>query len=295
MALPEGVVTRVRDAVAAEQSTMRLAQRFGRGLLIGEADDIASLSGTVAGDLFVFGDIRDAVRETGHLIAGEPADRVVLGLAAAGLAITAGTYLSVGGVAPARTGLTLVKDARKAGRIGAGLGAWAGRSARDMIDLPALRQAMATGSLARPVATMAALKTAFRSEKAAGLLRLTKDVGRIGEKAGTKGALQTLRLAEGPGDVARAARLAAAKGGKTRAILKLLGRGALLLAAGTFNLALWLFGALLMMLSLLGSIKSLTERLTLAWLRRAKRRRACKIARVVPPPLSRLVSATRPG
>ena len=34
------------------------------------------------------------------------------------------------------------------------------------------------------------------------------------------------------------------KGGQTRAIMKVLGRGALLLAAGAFNLAMWLFGAL---------------------------------------------------
>jgi len=38
-------------------------RRFATGLVTGDADDVASLSGTVAGDLFVFGDIRDVVRE----------------------------------------------------------------------------------------------------------------------------------------------------------------------------------------------------------------------------------------
>ena len=52
------------------------------------------------------------------------------------------------------------------------------------------------------------------------------------------------------------------KGGQTRAILKVLGRGALLLAAGAFNLALWVFGALLTLFGLLSSIKATTERLT---------------------------------
>jgi len=41
--------------------------------------------------------------------------------------------------------------------------------------------------------------------------------------------------------------LAEAKGSQTRAILKLLGRGALLLAAGAFDLTLWVFGALLVL------------------------------------------------
>ena len=88
-----------------------------------------------------------------------------------------------------------------------------------------------------------------------------------------RGALDTLRIAEGPKDVARAARLAEAKGGQTRAILKMLGRGALLLAAGAFNLTLWVFGALLALFGFLSSIKATTERLTESWLHRKKARR----------------------
>jgi hypothetical protein len=105
---------------------------------------------------------------------------------------------------------------------------------------------------------------------------LAKDVGRVGEAAGMRGAVDTLRIAEGPKDVARAARLADSSGGQTRAILKLLGRGALLLAAGAFDLALWVFGALLTLFGLLSSIKATTERLTLAWLRTKKARRLRK-------------------
>ena len=199
----------------------------------GNADDVASLSGTVAGDLFVFGDIRDVVREGKHLAMGEDTDRLVLGLATAGLAVTAATYVSVGGAAPLRAGLTLVKDARKVGRLGEGLAEWAGRSAREVVDAPVLQQAVASGSVLRPGAdASSAIRAAFRAEKAGALVRLAKDVGRVGEKAGVRGALDTLKIAEGPKDVARAARLAEAKGGQTRAILKVLGRGALLLAAG---------------------------------------------------------------
>ncbi|MFX5295032.1 hypothetical protein ABTD22_20695, partial [Acinetobacter baumannii] len=84
------------------------------------ADDVASLSGTVAGDLFVWGDIRDMVREAKHLAMGEDTDHLILGLATAGLAVTAATYVSVGGAAPLRAGLTLVKDTQKVGRLSEG-------------------------------------------------------------------------------------------------------------------------------------------------------------------------------
>jgi hypothetical protein len=264
---------RVRDAVAEAGSTSHFAKGFASGLVTGNADDVASMSGTVAGDLFVFGDIRDVVREGKHLAMGEDTDRLVLGLAAAGLAVTAATYVSVGGAAPVRAGLTLVKDARKVGRLGEGLTLWAGRSARDLVDTPMLENAVESASVLRPGDSVRAIKAAFRPEQAAGLVRLAKDVGRVGEKAGARGALDTLKLAEGPEDVARAARLAESKGGQTRAILKMLGRGALLLAAGAFDLTLWVFGALLALFGFLASIKATTERMTQSWLDRKKRRR----------------------
>jgi hypothetical protein len=273
VALPDDLLSRVSDAVREENSTAHTARRFATGLVTGDADDFASLSGTVAGDLFVFGDIRDIMRESKHLAMGEDTDRLVLGLAAAGLAVTAATYVSVGGAAPVRAGLTLVKDARKVGRLGEGLAAWAGRSARELVDTPVLQNAVASGSVLRPGETLSAIKAAFRAEKAGALVRLGKDVTRIGEKAGTRGALDTLRIAEGPTDVTRAARLAEAQGGKTRAIMKLLGRGALLLATGAFDLAMWLFGALFALFGVLSSIKATTERLTQSWLDRRKARR----------------------
>src|SRR3954447_26610273 len=271
--LPEDLSRRVTEAVAEENSASHFAKRFATGLVTGTADDVASLSGTVAGDLFVFGDIRDVVREGKHLAMGEDTDHLILGLATAGLAVTGATYVSLGGAVPVRAGLTLVKDARKVGRLGEGLTQWAGRSARGVIDAPMLQQAVATGSVMRPGETIGAIKAAFRAEKAGGLVRLAKDVGRVGEKAGTRAALDTLRIAEGPKDVARAARLAESRGGQTRAILKLLGRGALLLAVGSFNLTLWVFWALLALFGFVSSIKATTERLTMSYLARKKARR----------------------
>src|ERR1700722_4057153 len=210
--LDDGLSQRVADAVAEANSTAHFAKHSASGLVTGNADDVASVSGTVAGDLFVFGDIRDVVREGKHLAMGEDTDRLVLGLAAAGLAVTAATYVSIGGVAPVRAGLTLVKDARKVGRLGEGLTEWAGRSARDLIDAPVLENAVASGSVPRPGPSLDDIKAAFHPEQAAGLVRLGKDVGRVGEKAGVRGALDTLSIAEGPKNVARAAGRAGSRG-----------------------------------------------------------------------------------
>lgn len=266
-------VSRVEDAVVQAGSVSHLAGRFATGFLTGDVSDVASFSGTVAGDLFTFGDIRDVVRESHRLATGAEADSLVLGLAAVGLAVTAGTYASVGTASPARAGLSLFKGARKSARLSAGLTDWARRSAAGIVDTAVLRRAVGNASVTRPLELAGAIKAAIRTEKAGLMVAALKDVGQVGRKAGTRTALDVVKVADNPKDLARAARLAESKGRQTRALLKVLGRGALLLTAGAFQLASWIFSALLFILGLVVSIKSLTERLTFAWLRRARERR----------------------
>ena len=253
---------RVRQASAEAGTVSHSMDSFARGLFTGEPDDLAGLAGTAVGDLFVFGDIRDAVREGTRLATGQQADELILGLAGVGLAVTAGTYVTVGLAAPARLGLTVLKAAGKTGRIGGRMAAWIGRSLREVVDWGALSRAVRGASITEPATAARATREAVKVEKARDLVRLAGDVGRVQTRAGTQAALDGLRLAEGPRDMSRIARLAAAKGGKTRAILKLAGRGAILLALGTFNLATWILWALLTLLGLAASLKRMTERMT---------------------------------
>jgi hypothetical protein len=232
----------VQSATVKAGSLANTAGRFVQGLWTGEPVDLASLAGTVFGDLFVFGDIRDAAREGTRYLTGQQADPWILGLAGVGLAITAGTYASLGASAPARIGLTLVKGARRAGRL-------------------------------NPALAVRVAREAVKVEEAGGLVELVGNVGRVENKAGTSAALDSLQVAETPKDVSRLARLAAAKGGKTRAVIKLLGRAAIVLTASAFELATWLFWAAFMLLGFAVSCKAAAERATLRYVRWRKARR----------------------
>ena len=266
------LAAKVEGELAAANSAASNIGTFARGLITGEPDDLVGLAGTTVGDLFVFGDIRDAVREGSRLASGQQADELILGLACVGLAVTAGTYASLGVGAPARVGLSLVKAARKTGRIGSRMSAWIGRSLRETVDWAALKSGIAGATLRNPAVAVRAAREAVKVEKAQGLVRLVGDVGRVQSKAGTKAALDGLKLAEGPRDMARVAQLAAKKGGKTRAILKIAGRGAILLTVGTFNLAMWMFWALLTVFGFVSSLKKMTERATERYCARRRRR-----------------------
>jgi hypothetical protein len=227
---------RVKEANATAGSLANTAGRFVQGLWTGEPVDLASLAGTAFGDLFVFGDIRDAAREGTRYLTGQHADPWILGLAGVGLAITAGTYISLGATAPTRIGLSLVKAARRTGRL-------------------------------NPVLAVRAAREAVKVEEAGGLAELVGNVGGVESRAGTQAALDSLQVAEDSSDMSRLARLAAAKGSKTRAIVKLLGRAAIVLTAGAFDVAIWLFWAAFALFGFAASCKAAVERTTLRYVR----------------------------
>jgi hypothetical protein len=262
-AIDASLAARIEAGTTASATTARSVGQFVRGFVVGEPDDLMSLAGTAAGDLFVYGDARDAVREGVRLARGEEADELILGLACVGLAVTAGTYASLGVGAPARVGLSVIKAARKTGRIGAQLSGTVVRAVRDSVDAAALKAAFTRAALLRPALAVRAAREAVKVDKAGGLLHLVRDVGRVQGSAGTRAALDAVKLAEHPRDVARLARLAEGKGLKTRAIVKLLGRGAILLSAATFNLATWIFWAIVNLVFFCAAIKRATERMTL--------------------------------
>lgn len=273
VALDPALIEQVKGATAEAASAKYAVASFAQGLISGEPKDGVGLAGTALGDLFVFGDIRDAVREGGRLASGEQADELVLGLACVGLAITAGTYASAGAAAPARVGLTLAKVARKTGQLGGELAVRMGRLLRGVVDWGQLRRAAAGASLAEPAVVVRAARAAVKLDRAGALVDVVRDVGRVEAKVGMRGALEGLKVAETPRDVARVAKLAEKEGSKTRAILKTLGRGAIALSVAAFDLGTWVLGALLTVLAFVSSLKSATERLTLRALRRRKERR----------------------
>jgi len=211
---------------------------FAHGFVTGKPENVASAAGMLTGDVFVFGDIRDVVREGWHALRGEEVDKIVLGLAGTGIVVTAGLYASAGLAAPARAGLSAAKVARRGGYLGAPL--------------------------------MQLLKVETRE----GLTQFVSNIGRVQSRAGMRGALDALKIAEHPQDAAKLARLAEAKGTKTRAIVKLLGRGAIVLTGALFDLALWVFWALLNLLAFCAACKRAVERMTL---RHCERRRAMRL------------------
>lgn len=223
VALPPATRAQVEQAQAA--AAARRGSDAWEGFLTGAAPNEAALAGALAADLSGFGDIRDIGVQAGNYLTGQDVDPLLTGLSAAGLGVTAATLASAGLALPARSGLSVVKVAKRAGKLSPAL-------ARDVAAL-AVRTAEKQGARA------AALE----------LGTLGSDVAVIGGKAGYRAALATLNTAKSAREVGVMARLSERFGKATRGVLVLSG-GVLTFAsvAGTAafwaaSLVLWLIAA----------------------------------------------------
>jgi len=213
IAVSEDLKARLAHAQSPAMQSSRTAGSFGRGFVTGETNDAAGLVGAAAGDLIGWGDVRDLAREGWHAVSGQDVNKLLVGMSAAGLAVTAWTYLSAGAAAPVREGLSVAKAAGRTERLGKGLVESVGRS-------------FANGRAERVGVAIA-------------------DLGTVQSKAGTRAALQGLRETQGIAEVSKLKQLANVKGRSTLAILKTLGRNAFVLGAVAVTAAGWILGALL--------------------------------------------------
>lgn len=150
----EGLKSRIE---ADEAQLWTRLHRVGSGALTGTGDTVEALGGAVVADLFVFGDVRDLVIQSGRGLQGEAVDPVIVGLSAAGLVLTLNPAADLG--------TALLKFARRVGALGERLGSAVLRAARratagDGIDeLHAIANNMALlGRRARPAPALRILK-----------------------------------------------------------------------------------------------------------------------------------------
>lgn len=225
--LPVTAERRARVALATAPGARfaRGAGSFGHGFLTGQGEDMAGLAGAAAGDLTVWGDVRDLGREAANWARGEPVDQFMVNLAGIGIVATGATYAAFGAPLTFRAGLSVLKGARRAGVVG---GRFAGNIA-----------------------------AAVRGGSKAQLAALVGDLGTAGSKAGTRATFAGLRHVDDAAGAARLSALAQAKGGKTLAVVKTLGRGALFLTEAMAKLAYWIIAAALNVLGLIASFNSM--------------------------------------
>lgn len=258
-------------ARAEEHAATRKWSNAWNGFLTGEAPTGAAFGGSLAADLVGYGDLRDLYGQALNYLDDRPVDKATIGFAAAGLALTAVTIASLGSTSPERGGLSILKAAKRTGKLSPMLAREVSVLAADAVDTRAFgAAARAIGALdlagARAAATAIVRPQALRTMGALGA-----DVSTIGSRLGYRGTLQSLALAKSPKEISSIAKLTERFGPRTRGVLALLG-GAVLTAvnitisaaAWTFTAMVWLgFAALFVLRSVVFLIRSARSTRTL--------------------------------
>lgn len=195
------------DIIAARDAWGRRLRDLGSGALTGTGDSMEALTGAVVADLFVFGDLRDLVIQSGRAARGEEADEVIVGLSAAGLALTA--------IPAADLGTAVLKFARRVGAL--------------------------SESFARSLLRIA--RRALDERRFGPLLEVSQDAASLSQRAGAAPAMAILKNVDEAGDLRRATVFSAQPGGAFA--LWLGGKPVLagLKASGDSGHALWLRAA----------------------------------------------------
>jgi len=146
---------------------MRQLALGGRGAVTGRGSETAELAGAVIADLFVFGDIRDLVIETGAWLKGGDADEMIVALSAGGILLTVSPSVDLGAA--------VLKTARKMGAL--------------------------SDAMARTVAEAA--RKAYRARKLDPVKAITDDVGTLAARARPAGAVAILKHVDDPATLRR--------------------------------------------------------------------------------------------
>ncbi|HVL73925.1 MAG TPA: hypothetical protein VM434_18795 [Beijerinckiaceae bacterium] len=274
-AVPIDPSLRARVAAANEPDPVGALRDFADGFALGEPSTVAGLAGTLTGDLVGYGDLRDLVREGSRYARGEAADEVLLGLAVVGLAITGATAASIGGLMPVRSGVSVLKATHKGRRLSKPLAGVLAKAGAEAVDGTALKLALGAAGRLELAAAREAARASVRPQALARLTGFAEDAGTLYRRTGHRGAQQALALAQDGTELRRAAALATAKGTRTRAVLKTLGRGALALGALGTKALLWVLTALAWLFWFFWMVAAATRWLTrLLWPRRRRQPRA---------------------
>ncbi len=229
-----------RLAALRDDTWGRAARDFKDGFTQKDVRSGMGMSGAIAADLSGFGDLRDLASEGGKWMKGQDTDTLVLGLSAAGLAVTAVTWSSLGAALPARVGLSLTKSLQKSGRLSPPLARSLARVTGEALDRDALSASLASLRRLDFSAARASSARLLRPAALTELRQIGTDVSVLYSKTGVRGAQEVLSLAASPVEIRAAARIATAKGAKTLAVLKIFGRGVLIAGSLGLTLAGWL-------------------------------------------------------
>jgi hypothetical protein len=251
--IPADTLRRLDEAHSMSATVVRNTWEFGTGFVTGEGDSTAGLAGAVTSDLTVIGDVRDIATEGGKWLAGEDYNELIVGLSMIGIAATGLTVATGGGGIVVKAGVSIMKAAKRAGRLTKEFGEVLLRMTRDAVNMPALREALRATDLNDLARTQRVLTDYARGIRGAEIFPVLNRIGDMNKAVGPAETIRIMKFVKNGENLEDVALMTERFGTKTRGIIELTGKASLRAFKTAFRaiefvakyviwLALWLAG-----------------------------------------------------
>jgi hypothetical protein len=252
--LRESTLVRLRDAHELSATVVRNTYQFGEGFVTGTGESTAGLAGAVTSDLTVIGDLRDIALEGGRMIAGEEYSELILGLSVVGVGLTAATIATGGGGIVAKAGISLVKAARRTGRLTAEFSTALTRLTTEAVNMPLLRRTISSVDLTDINRTQRVMADYGRNVRAALLLPVLTRMGEISNRVGPAETVRLMKFVRTGENLDDVAGMTKRFGLRSRGIMELTGKIALRSFKTSFRIMEWVAGQLIGLLAWIGGL-----------------------------------------
>ena len=252
--MPESTISRLNDAHELSATVLRNSYQFGEGFVTGKGESTAGIAGAVTSDLTVIGDLRDIALEGGRMIAGEEYSELILGLSVVGIGVTAATIATGGGGVIAKAGISLIKAARRTGRLTTEFATSMTRLTTDAVNMPLLRQTVRGLDLTDLTRTQRVISDYGRNVRAAKLLPVLSRMGEISNRVGPAETVRLMKFVKTGENLDDVSDMTRRFGLKSRGIMELTGKVALRSFKTSFKMMEWVASSLYGILMWIGGL-----------------------------------------
>ncbi|MBI1210049.1 MAG: hypothetical protein GC190_01180 [Alphaproteobacteria bacterium] len=225
--IPADTLRRLDEAHSMSATVVRNTWEFGTGFVTGEGDSTAGLAGAVTSDLTVIGDVRDIATEGGKWLTGQPYNELVIGLSMVGIAATGLTVATGGGGIVVKAGVSIMKAAKRAGKLTKEFGELLLRMTRDAVNMPALREALRTTDLTDLAKTQRVLTDYAKTVRGAEIFPVLSRIGDMNKAVGPAETIRLMKFVKNGENLEDVALMTERFGTKTRGIIELTGKASL--------------------------------------------------------------------
>ena len=252
--LPESTIARINEAHELSATVVRNTYQFGEGFVTGTGESTAGLAGAVTSDLTVIGDLRDIALEGGRMLAGQEYSELILGLSVVGVGVTAATIATGGGGIVAKAGISLVKAARRTGRLTSEFATTLTRLTTDAVNMPLLRRTMSGVDLTDLTRTQRVISDYGRNVRASRLLPVLSRMGEISNRVGPAETVRLMKFVKTGENLDDVSDMTKRFGLRSRGIMELTGKIALRSFKTAFRMMEWVAQSIMAILAWVGGL-----------------------------------------